>query len=246
MSDSPSSWGCWDCDHGTFVWPTDGWKCSRCNSREYYQVDRVVRRETEEGVWMFTPHVQSRDHSHRLHEPHPAIPSPPSDHRAYGEGSEQAESEVRTIDPIVEPQDESTSRRRNRGRRARRTTAHEDAIRTPAQSQLSHVLQTLQNALANNHENSHPSREASSNSSRTWNSRMGPEPGVRFRGGAPPPRPQWRYNKEDLRSFLKWQRKLSVWKLQSQSCMTLREASLFPYTSLSGEAEEEQEHADLL
>jgi hypothetical protein len=39
---------------------------------------------------------------------------------------------------------------------------------------------------------------------------------------------------------------LSVWKLQSQSCMTLREASLFPYTSLSGEAEEEQEHADLL
>ena len=164
VSDSPSSWGCWDCDHGTFVWPTDGWKCSKCNSREYYQVDCVVRRETEEGVWMFTLHVQSHDHSHRLHEPHPATPSPPSDHRAYGEGSEQAESEVRTIDPIVEPQDESTPRRRNRGRRARRTTAHEDAIRTPAQSQLSHVLQTLQNALANNHQNSHPSREASSNS----------------------------------------------------------------------------------
>ena len=28
--------------------------------------------------------------------------------------------------------------------------------------------------------------------------------------------------------------------------MALREASLFPYTSLSVEAEEEQEHADLL
>ena len=147
----------------------------------------MVRRETEEGVWIFTPHVQSHNHSHRPHEPHGVIPSPspPSDHRAYGEGSGQAE-EARTIDPIVEPQDETTSRRRNRRRRARRTTAHEE---------LSHALQTLRNALANKPQNSHPSRVAPSNSLRTWNSRMGPEPGVRFR-------------------------KLPVWKLQIQSCIT--------------------------
>ena len=50
---------------------------------------------------------------------------------------------------------------------------------------------------------------------------MEPEPGVRF-----------------------W--KLPVWKLQIQSCITWHwEASLFLCTSLSGEAEEELEHADL-
>ena len=82
-------------------------------------------------------------------------------------------------------------------------------------------------------------------SSLSWNSRMGPEKGVKFRGGAPPTPPTWRYSREDLRSYVKWERKLSIWKLQVASYMTRREAALLLFTSLSGEAEEEQENCDL-
>ena len=74
---------------------------------------------------------------------------------------------------------------------------------------------------------------------------MGPEKGVKYRSGMPPQPPAWRYNREDLRSFVKWERKLSVWQLQIQSYMNRREAALLLFTSLSGEAEEELENCDL-
>ena len=74
---------------------------------------------------------------------------------------------------------------------------------------------------------------------------MGPEKGVRYRTGAPPPPPAWKYNKDDLRSFPKWQRKLSVWKRQIAGYMSKKDAALLLYSSLTGEAEEELEHCDL-
>ena len=33
-----SSWRCMDCEHDSFVWSSNGWKCSRCDSSNYYQV----------------------------------------------------------------------------------------------------------------------------------------------------------------------------------------------------------------
>ena len=82
-------------------------------------------------------------------------------------------------------------------------------------------------------------------SSSHWNSRKGPEPGVKFRGGTPPSPPSWSYSREDLRAFTKWERKVRVWQVQIKSYLPANEAAMALYVSLRGEAEEELEHADL-
>ncbi|CAJ1329503.1 unnamed protein product, partial [Effrenium voratum] len=78
----------------------------------------------------------------------------------------------------------------------------------------------------------------------SWNSRMGPTKGIRFRSGAPPNPPTWQYSREDVRAFYKWERK--VWRLQISSWLPANEAAMMLYTSLRGEAEEETEGNRLL
>ena len=74
---------------------------------------------------------------------------------------------------------------------------------------------------------------------------MGPERGVKWRGGAPPAPPKWSYEKEDLRAFAKYERKVRLWEIQVEPYMSKREASLQLYNALSGEPEQELEHAPL-
>ncbi|CAE7938955.1 GIP [Symbiodinium necroappetens] len=88
-------------------------------------------------------------------------------------------------------------------------------------------------------------RKKDSSGTPSWNSRMGPEKNVRWRGGTPPSPPTWRYDVTDLRAFSKWSRKVQIWEMQIKTYMTPREASLLLYNSLSGEAEAELEHAPL-
>ncbi|CAE7834550.1 RE1 [Symbiodinium sp. CCMP2592] len=76
--------------------------------------------------------------------------------------------------------------------------------------------------------------------------RMGPEKGVKFRGGAPPQPPLWKYESHDLRAFAKWSRKVEIWQVQVAHYMTSKEAALLLYTSLTGEAEAEMEHVKFL
>ncbi|CAK9042126.1 Pentatricopeptide repeat-containing protein [Durusdinium trenchii] len=78
-----------------------------------------------------------------------------------------------------------------------------------------------------------------------WTSSHGPKPGLKFRGGTPPAPPVWSYTKDDLRSFNKWERKVTVWREQIRSYLPDREAALMLYCSLKGEAEEELEFADI-
>ena len=85
----------------------------------------------------------------------------------------------------------------------------------------------------------------SSSSKSSWNSKKGPEPGVKFRGGTPPSPPVWAYSREDLRAFSKWERKVRVWQVQIRAYLPANEAAMALYVSLRGEAEEELEHADL-
>ena len=73
---------------------------------------------------------------------------------------------------------------------------------------------------------------------------MGPERGVRWRGGAPP-QPPWKYDPQDPRAYSKYAKKVALWRIQVASYMTPREAALLLYTSLSGEAETELEHAPI-
>ena len=197
-----------------------------------------------------------------LNRPRHGPPVPPQEH----EGREQAESEPLTDDPIIELEGmvgKSRSSRRSRRRRAQQNKAVEapanvvdtgtgvdigvGAQQSQLQPQdntaqlnrsLASLVKTLQNAV-------NKAEHASESSSSSWNSRMGPEKGVRYRTGAPPPPPAWKYNKDDLRSFPKWQRKLSVWKRQIAGYMSKKDAALLLYSSLTGEAEEELEHCDL-
>ena len=74
---------------------------------------------------------------------------------------------------------------------------------------------------------------------------MGPARGVRRRGGAPPAPPLWKYEQNDLRAYSKFAKKVALWRIQVSSFMTPREAALVLYTSLTGEAEAELEHAPI-
>ena len=77
-----------------------------------------------------------------------------------------------------------------------------------------------------------------------WSAMSGPQRGVRWRGGAPPLPPTWRYDKDDLRAYTKFVKKVEIWKLQVAPYMSKKEMALSLYNSLQGEAEQELEHAD--
>ena len=74
---------------------------------------------------------------------------------------------------------------------------------------------------------------------------MGPQRGVKFRGGAPPLPPIWSYSSNDIRAFEKFEKKVKVWELQVRHYVTEAEAGLALYTSLKGEAEQELEFIDI-
>ncbi|CAJ1369215.1 unnamed protein product, partial [Effrenium voratum] len=69
--------------------------------------------------------------------------------------------------------------------------------------------------------------------------------GVRYRSGAVPNPPSWKYQPGDIRAFDKCERKVRIWELQAKSYLHPSEISLTLLTSLQGEAEAELEHADL-
>ena len=107
------------------------------------------------------------------------------------------------------------------------------AARKPAKPQLD-TKQVMTSQVA-----------TSSSSSTSWNSMMGPTRGVRWRGEAPPAPPLWKYEQNDLRAYSKFAKKIALWRIQVASFMTPREAALVLYTSLTGEAEAELEHASI-
>ena len=78
-----------------------------------------------------------------------------------------------------------------------------------------------------------------------WSNKKGPMPGVKYRGGAPPPPPAWTYSRDDLRAFQKWERKLQVWRVQISAYLPPNEAAMMLYVSLRGEAEEELEYCPI-
>ena len=190
---------------------------------------------------------------------------PPS---SLPEGRERGESEAGTEDPIVDPDTlspQGAQRRRNRRSRKRaqyNAAAVDDATtaavggtgidieqQLPSQEQLptgqSAGLTRSINNLVRALQNVVDSKGSDHSDSKSWNSRLGPKRGVKYRSGAPPNPPAWRYSRDDLRSFPKWQRKLAIWKKQILGFMSRRDAALFLYSSLTGEAEEELEHCDL-
>ena len=264
-------WRCMRCDSDRIGFVEDKWICLVCRSLEFYNSAEPNRRETPEGCWTYIPRLTtspppspSPSHSPDFDLFGPAEMTDPGEPEQHNIGSspggppdegrprENPESETSTHDPSVDP---DTGLPLNRRRRRQRRNAGRRAIdgqepevnmppglSTPAVAD-DKIIAALRQLLGEQQ-----NRNKSDNSVRTeqsYDSRKGPAPGVKFRGGTPPAPPQWRGSSQDLRAFSRWERRIEVWMLQIKSYMTDSDAALSLFTSLSGEAEAEIEHLDL-
>ena len=225
-----------------------GWTCAVCNRMNQHDWNKPLKHETSMGTWMYMPfgtstpepvhqsgsqtNTRSRQRRRRRNGGPPSQPSMRDD-------EEQAESERMTYDPSVQPTEQDDPQDDQHGREEQLPVR---ALR-PAPSR----------GGAHHHENGDQQvlellrqlARRDGNSDRSWTSQKGPQPGVKFRGGAPPPAPIWKYQSSDVRAYERFERKVRMWQLQIKQYMTAAEASLMLYTSLQGEAEQQLEFADI-
>ena len=253
-SEAPVTWKCAQCGCTQWTWSLDFWVCEQCGSKDFYNPASPSRYETEDGVWMYMPNHMSpplSDHGcERLSSKSPAQ-SPHSDQGKPessdgGWMNERGDSESYTTDPVVEPdtlQPVSGGRRRRRRKNPADVGESEQPTLPIPQRQndepntMKDLLQVMRQLVSE--------QSKSNKSDASWNSRRGPEKGVRWRGGTPPAPPAWKGSSADLRAFARWERRIDIWKLQIRSYMSEAEAALMLFTSLTGEPEQEVEHLDL-
>ena len=227
-------WQCLHCGNDRFIWnPGHGkssvgcWSCAACFSDEYFDTAVPQRHQTERGTWVFMPNGHnagsptdsmarrpSQKQRRRRRRRH-AGPPPDDDPSEAPEGGEE---EVRTSDPSVDVTPAGSVVRR----------PHAPAVgQQPAQP--ANPVEALTTALQQFVDAANTSRRRQgehSSSTDSWVSAMGPQRGVKFRGGAPPAPPTWAYNSSDLRAYEKFERKVKVWELHVKHFMTDAEAAL--------------------
>eukprot|EP00438_Fugacium_kawagutii_P033868 Skav201113 [mRNA] locus=scaffold185:343335:349401:+ [translate_table: standard] len=260
-----SIWLCVSCGCDRFVWnaptgigdTTGFWSCAACSSLEFFDSTQPARQQTQHGTWVFMPNGgagsqsepspsqspsqvttgrhRRRHRGRRRHGPPPSEPEEDGD-----EGWEAAESERLTHDPsvnvtpagsVVQPQQHVPQQPGGRQRAG---------VRAGQQQQPANQIEALAAAIQRLAD-----KKKSSTSTDSWVSAMGPQKGVRFRGGAPPQPPSWSYNSSDLRAYEKFERKVKIWELHAKHFMTEAEVALTLFTSLKGEAEQELEFVDI-
>lgn len=249
------TWRCLTCDSGECSWADGGWRCSQCGSTKFYRTNAAVEKNNEQGIWRFLPFgaegVQpSRSRRRRRRRANGPDPSDP-----FGfDLGETAESEVLTNDPEIDPEDDMARGPQGHsgrplhvppppqprsGQEGPRALLHgKGKGRQPsdggsAGSSDGQLLSALRKLVAKKDDDSE------------WSAMSGPQRGVRWRGGAPPLPPTWRYDKDDLRAYTKFVKKVEIWKLQVAPYMSKKEMALSLYNSLQGEAEQELEHTPI-
>ena len=250
-----ATWKCTRCQSTRWTWSVDSWVCEHCGSRDFYNPASPSRFETQDGVWMYLPNHMSPPSSDRsFNEPlkSPSRSHDQSPHTDQGKPEssdggwtwEREDSESHTTDPVVDPETLQPVGRRRRRRRQRHSVVGEQEQSPLPVPQMrdepntkDELLQVMRQLLSE--------QNKSNKSDASWNSRRGPEKGVRWRGGTPPAPPAWKGSSADLRAFARWERRIEIWKLQIRSYMTDSEAALMLFTSLTGEPEQEVEHLDL-
>lgn len=197
-----------------------------CGNRECYRAHQPAKRVTSQGTWMFLPHGQegqpaqsspkSRSAKRRLRRAN--LGGPPS---SADSGFERdPEEETHTTDPIVDPSvldDGSVQRASNFPSNARtpsmphhRTpTVQRPAAMSNGATQQNQLLDALRQLVTSKKRDDDD-----------WTSAAGPQKGVRWRGGAVPQPPVWRYEKDDLRAYAKYVKKVAIWKLQAAPFMS--------------------------
>ena len=250
-----TTWRCLSCDSGECSWADGGWLCSQCGSSKFYRTNATAEKNNEQGTWRFLPFGSeglqpSRPRRRRRRRATGPDPSEPFDFDL----GETAESEVMTNDPEIDPDAAVTHGPQGRSGRP----LHDPPPRQPHWGQEQHrpllpgkgkgkkpldggtpcstddqLLGALRKLVAKKDDDAE------------WSSMSGPQHGVRWRGGAPPAPPVWRYEKDDLRAYTKFVKKVEIWKLQVAPFMSRKEMALSLYNSLQGEAEQELEHTPI-
>ena len=266
------TWRCLQCDSDAWEERERAlWVCMICGSDQFYDSTTPTRRESTRGVWMYMPHPAPPEPSASSTSetaststlPGPWSPSssshrrrrPPSEPSAGEWDEARAESETATLDATVDPDTlQPVPRLSRRQRRAAAAASQRPQELRPPQVPRSVLPEPpgvrgeggsghggwrdkMLQDLGDLRLQQKPASE--------WNSRKGPEKGIKFRGGAPPAPPAWHYNKDDLRAYDRWERKVRVWQLQVASYLPENEAAMALFVSLKGEAEDELETADL-
>ena len=234
-------WKCLVCDSSVSAWDGELWRCSRCNSKDFYQTDRPAKKVTSDGTWMFMPYGLGQDGSRSRRRRRKKRPQPDDNGDSL---DERAEEESRTNDPCVDPdlhhgpqRDDPPAvpphQRLLEPRADRNEPVRFGGGSGTMSSTDGQLLKALQRLVTSKKQDD------------DWASASGPQKGVRWRGGAPPQPPIWRYEKDDLRAYSKYVKKIEIWKLQVQPFMTKKEMALTLYNSLQGEAEQELEHTPI-
>ena len=155
-------------------------------------------------------------------------PEPDGSHRA-----ETAESENLTNDPIVDPELPPPPQRQDSRVLPQHQGQGQSRALPPGRGAQGGGEDKLLSALR---------RLVSTKKEDDWFAAAGPERGVRWRGGQIPQPPLWKYDRDDVRAYSKFVKKVSIWQLQASPYVSPKEMSLLLYNSLQGEAEQELEH----
>lgn len=251
-ADEQGRWRCVTCQSASWDWENEQYRCRQCGSSRFFDTTRPFRVDMADGVWVFEPKSSPDQSPARSGSSfdlfgstgdqvphHTTSRSPPEPDDGQWNDGEYAESEQLTNDPTVDPDASDAG-----GRRRRRRRKPADVTTSGPQQQQQQVgmsdLLTVMKQLVND-----KSSKPESTSAASWNSRRGPEPGIKWRGGTPPSPPLWKYSSSDLRAFSRWEKKIRIWQLQVRNYVSSADAALMLFTSLTGEAEQEVEHIDL-
>ena len=253
---NPVSWRCLDCNSDQWFGSENAWVCSKCFGTQFYRTDRSTKAVGQSGTWLYVPFANEAADIPKEQSPQ-AQPSknsrrrrkkqqPPDPVGEPYQHAERAESEQRTDDPTVDPDAPLGATTADAYRRwmdddhpvsirplpsvDRPKTQTAGSSSTSPDSKLLKALGQLVKPKED-----YPD----------WSSTQGPSKGVRWKSGAPPSPPLWKYEKDDIRAWPKFEKKVRLWELQVAPYCSKKEASLLLYNSLTGEPEQELEHADV-
>lgn len=215
LSTSPAPWRCSVCDFDRYHMVGSTWTCSRCSSTDFYLATRPTKRVTSSGTWMFVPHetggsepleppaqaTRRRKKKKRVTTGPPS--GPPS---STAEADEWPESQTPTVDPVVEPGPVHPHPKVQPGPRLPRARPQRDHGAT-APTPHDNIRNDVNTVDAFAGTSPQTAMRQTSDSSTTWNSRKGPEPGIKWKSGQYPAVPTWKYDSQDTRAFAKYKKR---------------------------------------
>ena len=242
-----ATWRCLRCDSDQAVYH-ERWTCQVCGSIQFYAAQQPARAVTGDGTWVYMPHsnLGNNDPSRRRRRRRNRVDhGPPA-----GDNDstfEAAEEETPTVDPSVDPSDQDChGPKLPRGPKVfgdpkvrgspkeslpRSSTSHPASSKPRALQGDDQILSALRRLLRSDNP---PDEEVSS--------LAGPAKGIKWRGGSIPQPPTWNYDRDDLRAYQKFCKKIDIWKLQAKAYVSPKEMALMFYSSLKGDLEQELEH----